>query len=153
MENMNLIVLALALAIGSNVITFMLFQLIILAKWKGRRSPLGIVSGAIRTHYNLYLRIGRRKFKLEDLERRGLIQYVDWDLGLGYGFMEDPLRTGDLIYAKAPKKKRMVLIVYGVKTPADNIPNFFIFRTYFAGIKYEPKEEDFTVPESFQRKV
>lgn len=150
--NINFIILAFLLAFVTNVITYLSFTLYMQAKWKGRKPPLGIVANAVRNLYMLYVKAGRRKYRLEHLEHAGYIRYIDWDRGFGWGFMQEPMRRGDQIFVKYNKKKSMLLMVYQIHQPIADMPEFFLFRTFYVGMKDNPKEDKFTVPANFQRK-
>ena len=112
--NYNTIILSAIIAIAANIITYFSVVLLLLAKWKGRRAPTSVISDTIKTAYFYYIRTKRRRFSLSQLEGE-YIEYIDWDKGIGWGYMDQPLRLGDQIYVKSNKKRKsMVLIVYKI---------------------------------------
>lgn len=149
MDSLDIIFLAFIVSASVNAVSLLAVALIMQVRWKGRRSPMGVVSSAIRAHFTMYARIGRRRFRMTELDP--YITYIDWDRGYGYGYMEEPLKLGDQIWVKARKNKSMVLLVYSVQKPDPDIPSLFIFRTFYAGMRYEPREEKFIIPKKFQR--
>ena len=102
---------------------------------KGRKAPMGIVNDGVRMFYLTFLKRNKRYFLLSNVEGRD-IWYDDWDRGLGHGYMEDPLRMGDVLLANSNRPDRYhLLMVYRLRQPDETNAKFFIFRTFYLGTK------------------
>jgi len=134
------------LALGSIITVFVLYKFFNANKLLMRKPPLGIVSDGLKW---LYVRFRPRKWIYNYWQVPHKIFWYDWHRGFGYGYMdeEEMPRPGDVIQVKLksnnPKLrgKVMQLFFYYIYVPDDSIPDFFVFKTIFGGIKSEQKPE------------
>lgn len=150
------------LALGSAITVYVLYKFFSADKLLMRKPPLGIVSDGLKW---LYVRFRPRKWIYNYWQIPDKIFWYDWHRGFGYGYMDEDEqpKPGDVIQVKVRSNNRklrgkvMHLLFFNVYRPDESIPNFFIFRTIFAGFKDQlapEKPEDIGKRfKSFQRLI
>lgn len=119
------------------ILTFIILHLTL--RLNKRKPPNAVIMDSFKW---LAMRIRPKKyvFNLEDYPQ---IKFYDWDRGLGYGYLsfEDRPKIGDAITTPYKNNKRLYLIVYKLDVPDPKIPEFFIFRTFYGGMREEERFE------------
>jgi hypothetical protein len=110
---------------------------------KDKPKPLVQLKNSARIYWMLCSKMSKRTFWLEDL-REGKdkqIYYADWNLGLGYGYMDKPLQVGDQILTKLPHDRFFRLVVAWVRQPDEDNAKYFLFKTYYLGTENGTSKE------------
>ena len=133
------IIAGILMLMGMNILTFT-FLYYILGN-RDRPKPLILLKNSARLYWMLCSKISKRIFWLDDLTMGDKVQYADWALGLGFGYMDKPLQIGDQILVKQPKDRYYRLVVAWVKNPNPEDNKYFIFKTFYLGCENGTSKE------------